>query len=350
MSEKRRHPTIADIAAHAGVAPMTVSRVINGTGYASAESRAKVERAVAELDYSPNSLARSLKGQRTNVVGILLPDIANPYTAELAKSAQEALRSRGYSAFFSSCQQSSEDEASALRAFFDHRVDGIIVATRESAQGNEMLQRFLKRHYPIVVIGRSFHHPEVDRVVADGRGGGCAAVRHLIGAGHRRIAFIGLSHLGGITLNRFQGYLDALREAGIESNPDWIVGPALSDHAAYATQMDGYTAMQKLVRLPARPTAVFARNDTTAIGALFAARDAGLQVPRDISIVGFDNVAPAACVFPALTTVDQFVVAQGKEAVRLLIDRIENEGPRPGQEISFGCRLVVRESTAAARE
>jgi len=104
--------------------------------------------------------------------------------------------------------------------------------------------------------------------------------------------------------------------------------------------------MQKLTLLKEKPTALFARNDTTAIGALFVARDTGLQVPRDISIVGFDNVPASACVFPALTTVDQFVVEQGKVAVRLLIDRVESETPRPGQEISFPCRLVVRESTA----
>jgi LacI family transcriptional regulator len=213
-----------------------------------------------------------------------------------------------------------------------------------------MLKRFLKRHYPIVVIGRTFHHPEVDRVVADGRTGGCTAVQHLVAQGHRRIAFIGMSRLGEVTLNRFQGYLDALRGAGLAVDPDLTIGPGLPDHAAYVTQMDGYRAMRQLLQLPSRPTAVFTRNDTTAIGALFAARDAGLQVPRDMSIVGFDNVALTACTSPALTTVDQFVVEQGQAAVRLLLDRIEDKGPRPGQSISFDCRLVVRESTATAQE
>src|SRR6185295_16097431 len=205
------------------------------------------------------------------------------------------------------------DEDSALQAFFDHRVDGIIVATRESPRGNEMLTRFLKRHYPIVVIGRSFRHPEVDRVVADGRSGGCAAVQHLIAAGHRRIAFVGQSRFGEVTLNRFQGYLDALRGAGIAVEEDLIIGPGIPDHVAYVTQMDGYIAMQRLLQLPSPPTAVFIRNDTTAIGAMFAVRNAGLQVPRDVSVVGFDNVALSACTYPALTTVDQFVSEQGKE-------------------------------------
>src|SRR5262245_14614442 len=131
-AEKKRRPTIVDIANRAGVAPMTVSRVINESGYVSREAREKVERAVNELNYHPNGLARSLKRQRTHVVGILLPDIANPFSAELLRGIQEALLPRGYSSFICASERSVQREQAALRALFDHRADGIVVATRET--------------------------------------------------------------------------------------------------------------------------------------------------------------------------------------------------------------------------
>src|SRR5215813_9626911 len=293
-AEKKRRPTIVDIANRAGVAPMTVSRVINESGYVSREAREKVERAVKELNYHPNGLARSLKHQRTHVVGVLLPDIANPFSAELVRGIEEALLPRGYSSFISASERSVQREQAALRALFDHRADGIIVATQETKAGNDFLLRLAERDLPMVVVGRALNHPQIDRVTADHWKGGYEAVEHLVTLGHRRIGFVGVSPINGAGLRRYHGYLDALRENNLPIDEKLIVGPAAQFGPGYSTQDDGYTGMKKLLALKKRPTAVFARNDFTAMGAICAIRDANLGIPEDIAIVGFDNVPLAA--------------------------------------------------------
>jgi DNA-binding LacI/PurR family transcriptional regulator len=344
-NEKKRHPTITDIARLAGVAPMTVSRVVNDSGYVSQQIREKVESVIKELNYHPNALARGLKRQRTHVVGILLPDIANPFSAELAQGIQEVLLTRGYSSFISASERSVQREQAALRALFDHRADGIIVATRETKAGNDFLLRLAERDLPMVVVGRTLNHPHVDRVTADHWKGAYEAVEHLISLGHRRIGFVGVSPINGAGLRRYQGYLDALREHDLPIDEKLIVGPAAEFGPGYSTQDDGYAGMKKLLALKKRPTAVFARNDYTAMGAICAIQDANLRIPEGIAIVGFDNVPLAAYMTPPLTTVDQPTKQQGREAARLLLDRLEGDKTRERRDICLDCHLVIRQST-----
>ncbi|HZS09758.1 MAG TPA: LacI family DNA-binding transcriptional regulator [Blastocatellia bacterium] len=339
------HPTIVDIAARAGVAPMTVSRVINESGYVSEAMREKVQLAVRELNYRPNGLARSLKRQRTQVVGILLPDIVNPFSAELVGGIQEMLLARGYTSFISTSERSTSREQAALRALFDHRADGIIVATRETTVGNDFLLHLTERGVPMVVVGRTLAHPHVDRVTADHWQGGLEAVEHLISLGHRRIGFIGVSPAGGDGLRRYQGYLDALRKHHLPVDEKLIVGPETQSGPGYSTQDDGYEGMRRLLMLAKPPTAVFARNDFTAIGAMGAIRDAGLSVPDDVAIVGFDNVPLAAYTAPTLTTVDQPTTEQGRQAAALLLERIEGDRSRKRREICLECHLIIRQSS-----
>jgi DNA-binding LacI/PurR family transcriptional regulator len=348
VKEFGRHPTLVDIARRAGVAPMTVSRVVNESGYVSAGVREKVMRAVEELNYHPNGLARSLKRQRTHVVGVLLPDIVNPFSGELVSGIQEILLSRGYASFICTSERSTEREQAALRALFDYRVDGIIIATRETPSGNEWLARMVDRGVPMVVVGRDFTHPQVDRVTADHEKGGYEATKFLIASGHKRIGFVGTSLAGGRGLRRFQGYLAALRDHKLPVDAELMVGPDIISGPAYSTQNDGYQGMKRLLALRKPPTAVFARNDFTAIGAMCALHDAGLAVPDDVSIVGFDNVPLAGYTSPPLTTVDQPTVEQGRQAASLLIERIEigaGKGRRERKEVNLHCHLIVRQST-----
>ncbi len=324
---------------------MTVSRVINGKGYVSAGLREKVELAIRELDYSPNRLARSLKAERTQVVGILLPDLANPFSAMIARGVEDVLIKHGYSAFISSTDQSSTNEEAAVQKFSDHRVDGIVVATRGSDAGDHALRKLAQREIPMVAIGRTFPAATTDHVTADYRKGGYLATQHLIELGHRAIGFVGVSLANGATLLRFQGFLDALRDAGIEARNEWIVGPEPGGRSIYSTQQDGYAAMQQFMHLDERPTAIFTRNDYTAIGVLCGARDAGLSTPGDLSIVGFDNVPLSAYIWPPLTTIDQKIVEQGAAAAQLLLDRMNSSG-LASRVVEFDCNLVVRASTA----
>lgn len=344
--QTRRDATIADIARLAGVAPMTVSRVINGSGYVRDEVRARVQSAIVELDYSPNWLARSLKKKATKVIGIVLPDIGNPYAAEVAHGIQDVVAGAGYTSFLSTVDASGENEDSVLQALYDHRVDGIIVAIRRSGGGNDALKRFAARNIPVVVIGRAFEHPKADRVAADDHSGGATAVRHLLELGHKRIGFIGAALKAESPLPRFEGYLQGLRDAGIPLDADLMIPPLAGPKSPFTTQNDGYAGMKRLLEVPNRPTAVFARNDYTAMGALRAARKAGISVPRDISLVGFDNVPLAAFTTPPLTTIKQPIDEQGREAARLLLRRIEATGPAERIERIFSCDLIIRESTA----
>jgi DNA-binding LacI/PurR family transcriptional regulator len=235
-----------------------------------------------------------------------------------------------------------------LRALFVHRADGIIGATRETPSGNEWLARMVERGVPMVVVGRDFTHPQVDRVTADHQKGGYEAIKYLIASGHKRIGFVGTSLAGGRRLQRFQGYLAALRDHKLPVDEELTVGPDVISGPAYSTQNDGYQGMKRLLALRKSPTAVFARNDFTAIGAMCALHDAGLAVPDDVSIVGFDNVPLAGYTSPPLTTVDQPTVEQGRQAASLLIERIETgagKEPRERKEVNLNCHLIVRQST-----
>ena len=340
-----RRPTVVDIARRAGVAPMTVSRVVNESGYVSSEMRERVMRVVAELNYHPNGLARSLKRQSTRVVGLVLPDISNPFSAELASSVQTALLDKGYSTFITTSERSNKREQASLKALFEHRVDGIVVATRETRAGNEVLNRLGSQGLPIVLVGRAFSHPQVDRVTADHWKGAYDAVQHLIERGHRRIAFVGVSLTNGAGLRRFQGYLDALRDHAIPIHKNLIVGPDQPYGPGYSTQADGYEGMKKLLGGKNPPTAIFARNDYTAMGAMLAASDAGLKIPSDLAVAGFDNVPLSAYCAPPLTTVDQVTTVQGQRAAELMLERIGNDPMRAGREVILDCQLIVRGST-----
>ena len=341
-----KQPTIRDIAFRAGVAPMTVSRAINDNGYVSPEARERIKLAIKELDYHPNGLARSLKQRRTQVVGILLPDIGHPFSAELARHLEESLLAAGYTSFISTSQRSVEREHAALNAFFNHRVDGIVVATLETRAGNEALLRFVNRGLPLVVVGRTLPHDSVDQVNADHWSGGYEMVKHLVSLGHQRIGFIGASLATGQAVPRFQGFLDGLRDQGCVISPDLIVGPENLDSPAFATQDEGYDGMTKLMSLKQPPTAVFARNDAVAIGAMQAARDRGMRVPEDVAVAGFDNVPMSAYTTPPLTTVNQPTAVLGRKAAEFLLDRIEGRSAGERRDLRLGCEIVVRQSTS----
>lgn len=320
---------------------MTVSRVLNGQGYVSERLRSLVLAAAKDLDYSPNVLARGLKAKRTQVVGVLLPNISNPFAAGLTEGIQTLLSEHGYSCFISTTESSQAREAAAMRAFEVHRVDGIITATRDSDEGNEMLARVSKR-LPVVAVGRHFEHPGIDIVAADHYRGSVLETEHLIQLGHRRIAYIGASP--DSRLRRFRGYEDTLKRHGLSWDAKLIVGPTEAE-AGFSRDSDGYQGFLKLMSLATPPTAVIARNDFTAMGALRAALDQGIRVPDDVAVAGFDNSPHSAYTAPPLTTVEQPAHEQGRRAALFLLQRMQGEGKQERQEFIFDCRLVVRQST-----
>src|SRR6266496_6092385 len=300
MTKQTKKPvTLAHIAAEAGVASMTVSRVVNQNGYVNAVTRERVLRVARAMNYRRNGLARGLKRQRTETIGLVLGDIANPFAAELARGVRQILEKRGYTLFICISEQSAKEDVQAFDSLADHRVDGVIVATRASKLGNERLRELIESGTPVSLIGRDFRHPQADLVTADNLQGGYEATRHLIDLGHKRIGFIGVSLTKGVSLRRFQGYQEALTEHGLPIEERLIVGSGGSDQMpGYSTEEMGFAGMNKLLRLQRRPTAVFARNDFTAIGALNAIKQAGLRIPEDIAVVGYDDIPLASHVAP----------------------------------------------------
>ncbi len=328
---------------------MTVSRVINRNGYVSEETRKKVLRVVKELNYRRNGLARNLKRQYTETIGLVLGDISNPYSTELARAVREALSIRGFNLFICISEHSSKEEIAAFESLVNHSVDGIIVATRANPAGDEHLRGIVENNIPVVVIGRDFQHESVDYVSADNMRGGFEATRHLIDLGHKRIGFIGANLSGGARLKRLQGYLNALEQHKISIDERLITGrrEAASDIPGYSTERVGYEGMKRLLSLPVRPTAVFARNDFTAIGAMTAIKEAGLKIPGDVAIVGFDDIPLAVHTSPSLTTIRQPMHLQGQLAAEMLLRRIENNEVVKREESILNCELVIRESTVS---
>lgn len=349
-TNKKKPITLSDIASVAGVTPMTVSRVVNQNGYVSDETREKVLEVIKRMKYRPNGLARSLKLQRTETIGLVLGDIANPFAAELARAVREVTSKRGYNLFISISEHSAKEDIAAFDSLASHLVDGLIIATRSNRAGDKHLTEMIESGFRVVCIGRDFHHKNADWVAADNQRGGFEATQHLIDAGHKKIGFIGTNLVGGASLKRFQGYLDALKQNGLEVEERLISGnPAASEAPGYSTEKLGYEAMKRLLSLPNRPTAVFARNDFTAIGAMTAIKEFGLRIPQDIAIVGFDDIPVAVHTFPPLTTVRQPTHKQGAIAAEMLLKRIESAEAPEREEQILQCELIVRESTMASR-
>jgi len=342
---------LSDIATTVGVAPMTVSRVLNQNGYVSEETRNRVLSVVKELNYRRNGLARSLKRQRTDTIGLVLGDISNPYSTELARAVREAATAKNYNLFICISEHSAEEDIAAFESLTSHSVDGLIVATRANDSGDEYLKSIVENNVPVVAIGRDFFHEQIDYISADNLRGGFEATRHLIDLGHQRIGFIGATLENEAKLKRLQGYLNALEKHGIEIDERLVTGrrEARTGIPGYSTEKIGYEGMKRLLSLPNRPTAIFARNDFTAIGAMTAVKGAGLRIPQDVAIIGFDDIPLAVHMSPSLSTVRQPMRLQGQIAAELLLRRIESHENLLREQQILNCELIIRESTVSLK-
>ncbi len=326
---------------------MTASRVVSGDGYVSDDTRTKVLKVVKDLNYRRNGLARSLKRRFTETVGLVLGELSNPFSTELARAVRQTLLEQGFNLFICISENGAKEDVVAFESLANHSVDGIIVATRSNEGGDAYLRRLVDTNVPVVAIGRDFEHENVDLVSPDNLKGGFDATQHLIDLGHRRIAFIGANLSSGSQLKRLHGYLKALEINSIPVEEQLLTGRAedTAESPGYSTEEIGFEAMNRLLSLPETPTAVFARNDFTAIGAMRAAKDAGLRIPEDISIVGFDDIPLAARMSPSLTTVRQPMRVEGQIAAEMLLERIKKGEPVERRERILNCELIVRESS-----
>lgn len=329
--------SLRDVAARAGVSVKTVSNVVNDYQFVSAETRRRVQDAIAALDYRPNLSARRLRTGRSNLIALSVPEIEAPYFAELANVIVNEAEGFGWTVLIDRTGGERTHEQVAAAGIRAHLVDGAI-ASPLSMTAEDVAA--LSGSHPLVLLGeRLFHVAGADHVAIDNVAAGAEATRHLLSLGRRRIATIGASTESTGAL-RLKGFKSALAEAGRRVNRRLIV-PVADYH-----RQDGYDAMVSLLGSAAPPDAVFCFNDLLALGALRAIRDAGLSVPGDIALVGFDDIEDGRFSTPTLTTVSPDKAGIARAALELLARRIADPGGVSAKEIFVGHRLVVRESTA----
>ena len=327
--------TIREVAESAGVSYATVSHVINNTRLVSQETRERVLAAMDALNYRPNALARSLRQGKTNTIGLVLPDSANPFFAEISRGIEDEAFKKGYSVFLCNTELDTQRELFYVDVLSKKQVDGIIfVAAGDQADSLDFL---LRRNMPVVMIDRDVPNVEVDAVLTDHQLGGFLATHHLLELGHKRIACIAGPSSITPSAERITGYRKALGEAGIAYDENLVIR---GDYHAQS----GLEITHSILKMNPRPTAIFALNDLMALGALRAAAEANCSVPGDLAIVGYDDLEIAHFTNPPLTTIAQPKKEIGAQAVNLLIDRMSRKS-RPPSRIVLPPQLVVRRST-----
>jgi len=334
-----RGATIAEVARAAGVSIATVSRVVNDIPHRVGEAtRRRVLRAVRALDFRPNVLARSLHRLHTRTLGLILPDISNPYYAEITRGVEAVARRHGYALFICDTDREPAAMAHHIRLCREHQVDGVIVAGG-GTWGRAHLAGLAARGMAAVLIGR--HDVRLPAVRVDNVKGAYLAAQHLVRAGHRRIAVIAGPAASTTGADRLAGYRLAAREHGLSIPPRWV-------RAGDLRPASGAEAASALLRLRPRPTAILAANDQMAIGAMRAARAGGLAVPDDLSVVGFDDIELASCVTPPLTTMALPLARMGAAAMEIMLRCLAD--PHHAEEIWFTPELAARESSGPAPE
>lgn len=326
---------IADVAKAAGVSPTTASHALTGRRVVSAVTLEKVRKAAEDLNYRANAVARSLRTQRTNAVALIVPDITNPFYPMVARGVQDALSDAGYQVIVCSTDADPARELRTLRDMVARAVDGMIVSLFRAS--DEELASVAASGIPFVMLGPMEGPHLGDRVMGDDRVSVSEATRHLLAAGRKRIAFVGAALGVGPGDSRLAGYEDALLASGIALDPRLILR---SDYSRAGAR----EAAAQLVGLEPPVDAIICANDLTAIGVMDALKSAGLSVPSDVAVVGFDDIETAALVSPALTTVDNRAYDKGVVCGRILLQRMSGELTGEFRRIVVPGHFIVRES------
>ncbi|MGB4570499.1 MAG: LacI family DNA-binding transcriptional regulator [Tepidanaerobacteraceae bacterium] len=335
--------TIYDVAKKAGVSIATVSRVLNNSNVVSEKTRQRVKRAIEELNYTPNVIASALTKKSTLTLGLLIPDISNPFSSELSRGVEDASNDFGFNTVICNTDYCPEKETTYISLLRQKSVDGFIISTAD--YNDENVIELLKDDVPLVLLGRDIEETEgypIDIVGSDNIKGGYIATKHLIDLGHKKIACLLGPPRIKVNLEREIGYLRAMEVANLK------VYTNLVGYGDFKLEF-GYKKTLEFFKGPLKPTAIFAANDLTALGAIRAIKELGLSVPEDVSVVGYDNTILAEMTDPPLTTVSQQMRKMGYLATELLIKRIKGERT-PGKRVICETDLVIRKSTATCKE
>ena len=331
---------LKDIARELGVSTVTVSKALRGRADIGQDTRERVLKLVAEMDYRPNMLARGLASGRSFAVGLVVPDLVHPFFGEFARSLAGALRAEGMALILASSEEDPAIEQQEIRTLLGRGIDVLLVASCRPA--SKFPDDLAECKTPVLLIDRQFNRAHADFVGSDDVSIGEVATRHLIGIGRNRIAHIGGQGMSP-SVDRLKGFKRALLAAGLPLPKDYVV---TRDRFEESGDRTGYHAMQELLALKKRPDAVFCYNDLSAIGAMEAALQAGLRIPEDIAFVGCGNLRYADYLRIPLTSVDQSSDRLGQTAAARALELAEKPDQRT-QTIRLEPRLIVRRSSVA---
>ncbi len=328
--------SIRDVARIAEVSVSTVSHVINGTRHVEPATVLRVRQAIEELNYQPNSLARSLRHGKTHTIGLLVPDNSNPFFAEVARIVENEGFNAGYSVILCNSDGSESKEDTYVSVLLAKQVDGLIFAA--SSNRLKGLPRVLSAKVPAVALDRELSHSPIAQILVDHWHGGYIAGEYLLKLGHRQFAYIAGPHELSPSAYRLGGFQQALKEADLTIEERAI---CVGDFRF----LSGQKAVQELLERGIQFTALFAANDLMAMGAISILHAKGLRVPQDVSVIGFDDIPYAATTMPPLTTIAQPIEALGKLCVQMLIETMQHPEQAP-QRMVLLPQLVIRESCA----
>ncbi len=337
---KKSRTTITEIARELKISPSTVSRAINNHPAISPATREAVIELARKLNYQPNLLALNLLRKKTNTIGVIVPEITSYFFSSVINGIQDLLNPQGVNIIIGQSNESYEEEKSIIRSFTSIRVDGFLISPSSETNNFDHLQILIDNNIPLVVFDRDCEGIEVDKVFVDEYSGAFQAVNHLVKTGCRRIAHIAGSSILSTSRHRLNAYKDALKTNGIPVKQEYIVNSKgfMPEH--------GIEPTQKLLELPEPPDAIFAINDGVAIGAMYVIKNAGLVIPDQISVIGFDDDPHSAYFRPSLSTVWQPTYELGMLSARLLMKRVKagNNNSKTRVEKLFP-ELIIRGSS-----
>ena len=330
-----RSVSIKDIARAARVSHSTVSRALHNSPLVNENTAARIQRLAREMGYTPSAIARSLVNRRTLTIGLVVTSISDPFVDRIVDGVEDLATTAGYGVFLGSSHADPEREMDVVQMFHRQRVDGVIVLA--SRVGQLYAERLQELSVPIVLINNEADGAYLYSISSDDAQGARLAVRHLIELGHRRIGYVGSAARRLTSHRRQSGYSLEMRSAGLPLSPELVVVPD-----ADSDMESGRAALDAMVRKDV--SAIFCYNDRTAIGVLHAARERGVRIPDDLSIIGFDDIEPSWYVTPPLTTIHQPRFEMGRRAMQMMLD-LMSEQEVHNQVVD--CTLIARDSTAA---
>jgi LacI family transcriptional regulator len=332
----RGRANIRDVAKLAEVSPITVSRVINKHGYVSTETRERVERAIDQLNYIPNSLSQSLRYQKTDMVTLMVSDVTNPFWTTVTRGVEDVCLQHGLNVILCNTDEDSGKLARYVHTLMKRQVDGFIIAV--TGNDNALIHQIEDNQIPVILVDRTLHGVRSPAVYSDNEGGAYALTQHLIQLGHRHIALISGSVVQSTSIQRINGYRKALAEAGIERQQ--VIAGRYSQHSGYNVAKQVFSGGAPY------PTALIAGNNFIALGALRALEECNLRVPQDVSLVAFDDKQYQIFPKPFLTTAVQDSYRLGQEAAALLIGQMRAEHKLSVPDVVLPIEIILRESTA----